>query len=216
MIRILMVDDHSMVRHALSAMLSALQDMQVVGEAANGREALNLCRKHLPDVVVMDVSMPDMNGIEATERIKAEFPKIRVVAVSMYTDTDLVERMIKAGASGYLLKNASFQELQTAVREAAAGRCYLSSTVTSVVLERFVRNPDQAPETMTSGLTPREREVLQLLAEGYRSKEIAELLSLSTRTVEHHRRQIMDRLGLKSVAALTKYAVKAGISSLEF
>lgn len=216
MILILIADDHTLVRQAVSGMLASEQDMQVVGEAANGRDALDLCRARKPDVVVMDVSMPDMNGIEATERIRSECPGTRVIGVSMHADPEFVGRMLKAGASGYLPKDAAFHELSVAVREAFAGRCYLSAAMTDMVVERFVRNPDQSKETAGSDLTPREREVLQLLAEGQTSKDIAERLSLSVRTVEHHRRQIMERLGLRSVAALTKYAVKMGLSSLEF
>jgi len=216
MIRILVVDDHTLVRQALSAMLAMQPDMQVVGEAATGREALGQCESRRPQVVVMDVSMPDMNGVEATERILAGHPGIRVVALSMHADAAWVERMLKAGAAGYLLKNSSFLDLQTAVREAAAGRCYLSPVVAGSLVERYVRNPAPPTGVAAPRLTAREREVLQLLAEGLSSKEIAERLSLSVRTVENHRRQIMERLGLRSVAALTKYAVKQGLTSLDF
>jgi DNA-binding NarL/FixJ family response regulator len=164
----------------------------------------------------MDVSMPDMNGVEATERIMAASPGTRVVGLSMHADPTTVERMLKAGAAGYLLKNSSFQEVQFAVREAVAGRCCLSPAVAGALVERFVRNPGEHQDAKAPRLTAREREVLQLLAEGASSKEIAERLSLSVRTVENHRRQIMERLGLRSVALLTKYAVMAGITSLEF
>ncbi|MBI9079491.1 MAG: response regulator transcription factor [Pseudodesulfovibrio sp.] len=216
MIRILIVDDHTLVRKGLGSMIMAEADMQVIGEAATGLESLELCRLHKPDVVVMDVSMPDMNGIEATERIMAECPGSRVVGVSMHADSFFVERMLKAGASGYLLKNSARLELLTAIREASVGRCYLSPAVTGSVVDRFVRHPDPDQESSMPQLTLREREVLQLLAEGNSSKEIAHHLSLSVRTVEHHRHQIMARLGLRSVAALTKYAIRSGLTSLEF
>ncbi|MEW5772432.1 MAG: response regulator transcription factor [Thermodesulfobacteriota bacterium] len=216
MIRILVVDDHTLVRQAVSAMLDMQDDMQVVGDASTGREAVELCVSRQPQVVVMDVTMPDMNGVEATERILASRPGTRIVGLTMHADPTTVARMLKAGAAGYLLKNSSFLDLQTAVREAAAGRCYLSPAVAGTLVERFVRSPAPSPEAAAPRLTTREREVLQLLAEGLTSKEIAERLSLSVRTVENHRRQIMERLGLRSVAALTKYAVKTGITSLDF
>ena len=216
MIRILVVDDHTLVRQAITNMLDLQPDMQVVGEAATGREALAVCAARQPNVVVMDLSMPDMNGVEATERITAEHPGVRVVALSMHADPCWVERMLKAGAAGYLLKNSSFIDLQSAVREAAAGRCYLSPVVAGALVERYVRSPAPPAEVSAPRLTVREREVLQLLAEGLSSKEIAERLNLSVRTVENHRRQIMERLGLRSVAALTKYAVKEGLTSLDF
>ena len=216
MISILMADDHTLVRQSVASMLANEKDIQIVGEAANGREALSLCRSLKPDVVVMDVSMPDMNGIEATERIVAECPGTKVVGLSMHADSAFVARMLKVGASGYLLKNSALNELKVAVREAYAGRSYLSPAVTGQILESYVRNPDKAKEISISRLTLREREVLQLLAEGCSSKEIADHLSLSVRTVEHHRRQIMKSLGIKSVASLTKYAIRLGLTSLEF
>lgn len=216
MIRILVVDDHTLVRQAIAAMLREQADFQVVGEAGTGREAVEMCALRQPQVVLMDVSMPDMNGVEATERIMAASPRTRVVGLSMHADPVSVERMLKAGAAGYLLKNSSFTEVQTAVRDVVAGLCHLSPAVAGALVERYVRNPGQAVEASAPRLTAREREVLQLLAEGLSSKGIAERLNLSVRTVENHRRQIMERLGLRSVAALTKYAVAAGITSLEF
>ncbi len=216
MIRILVVDDHTLVRQAIAAMLREQADFQVVGEAGTGREAVEMCALRQPQVVLMDVSMPDMNGVEATERIMAASPRTRVVGLSMHADPVSVERMLKAGAAGYLLKNSSFTEVQTAVRDVVAGLCHLSPVVAGALVERYVRNPGQAVEAAAPRLTAREREVLQLLAEGLSSKGIAERLNLSVRTVENHRRQIMERLGLRSVAALTKYAVAAGITSLEF
>ena len=216
MIRIVLADDHTLVRDALSHMLLAEQDMQVVGKAENGLEAQRICHLHQPDVVVMDVAMPGMNGIEATERILEKCPGTRVVAVSMHADPVFVERMLKAGASGYLLKNSASHELLTAIREVAAGRSYLSPSVTGAVVECLVRKHEQGHKLATPQLTLREREVLQLLAEGNSSKEIANHLSLSVRTVEHHRQQIMAHLGLKNLAALTKYAIKMGLTSLDF
>lgn len=214
MIRILVADDHTLMRQALAALLAAQEGLHVVAEAATGREALDQARTHRPDVIIMDVSMPDLNGVEATTRIKAECPGVKVVGLSMHADQPFVERMLKAGAVGYLLKSAAFQELHTAVREVMAGRCYLSPAVTGPLIERLVRGP--ASEAEQQALTPREREVLQLLAEGLTSKEIADRLSLSVRTVENHRRQIMERLQIKSVAALTKYAIRNGLTDLDF
>lgn len=216
MIRILVADDHTLLRQALAALLAAQEGLQVVAEASNGREALDKARAHCPDVIIMDVSMPDLNGVEATARIMEECPGVKVVGLSMHGDRAFVERMLKAGAVGYLLKSAAFQELHTAVREVMAGRCYLSPAVTGPLIERLVRGPALSAEVEQHPLTPREREVLQLLAEGLTSKDIADRLSLSVRTVENHRRQIMERLGIKSVAALTKYAIRNGLTDIDF
>jgi len=216
MIRILVVDDHALVRQGISALLGATEGMVVVGEAATGLEALTLCRDSKPDVVIMDVAMPDMNGVEAAERIRSVCPSARVLGLSMHAEPNFVERMLAAGAAGYLLKSSPLSDLQAAVHAVAEGHSFLSPAVTETVLDRYVRQPEKPQESASVALSLREREVLQLVAEGKTSKEIAEMLSMSVRTVEKHRLQIMKRLGLDSTAALIKYAIREGISSLDF
>jgi DNA-binding NarL/FixJ family response regulator len=212
MIRILVVDDHSLVRQGIAALLGATEGMVVVGQASTGMEAVPMCRDTTPDVVVMDVSMPDMNGVEATERIHGDCPEARVLGMSMHAEPSFVERMLMAGAAGYLLKNSPLPDLQAAVRAVAEGHAFFSPEVASMVLNRYVPHAEQARET----LKPAERKILQLVAEGKSSKEIGEMLCMSVRTVEKHRLQIMKRLGLKNMAALIKYAIKEGFSTLDF
>jgi DNA-binding NarL/FixJ family response regulator len=188
----------------------------VVGEAENGRQALRLVRELRPDIVVMDIGMPELNGIEATRQIKAEFPEIGVVALSMHKERRFVTGMLEAGASAYVLKSSAFQEVAAAISTVRGGRIFTSPQVTDMLMEDYIRRLAR-PETAAAPkpvLTPREREVLQLLAEGKSSKEIAGALHVSVNTVDTHRHRIMEKLDLHSVAELTKYAIREGFTSL--
>jgi two-component system response regulator NreC len=213
-LRILLVDDHQIVRQGLRTLLEKELDMEVVAEAGDGRAAVRLTREVSPQVVIMDVAMPDLNGIEATRQIVTEFPHVKVIALSMHADRRFVANMLKAGASGYLLKDAAFEELAQAIRTVAANRTYLSPAVSDIVVKDYLKGPKEEA-TAFSLLTAREREVLQLLAEGKSTREIADCLYVSVKTVETHRQQIMSKLDIRSVAELTKYAIREGLSSLD-
>jgi len=213
-IRILLADDHRIMREGLRALLEGQPGLSVLAEAENGRRAVQLARELRPDVIIMDVSMPDLNGIEATRQICESVPDSRVVALSIHSDRRFVLQMFKAGANGYLLKDCAFEELTRAIRSVSDGQAYLSPGIAGVVVGEFLRGlvngePSGAPE-----ITAREREVLQLMAEGKTTKEIAAQLQVSVKTVETHRRQLMEKLQLGSVAELTKYAIREGITTL--
>jgi DNA-binding NarL/FixJ family response regulator len=213
-IRILLVDDHKILRTGLRSLLQSQQNLEIVGEADNGRRAIELTKLLSPDVVIMDVGMPDLNGFEATGQVVAQVPKAKVLALSMHSDKRFVRRMFQAGAMGYLLKDASFDDLITAIQAVASNRIYLGPGIQDVVVKDYVRS-FSGTEVGSFSLTSREREVLQLLAEGKKTREIATFLHLSVKTIETHRKRIMDKLGLHSVAELTKYAVREGLTSLE-
>jgi DNA-binding NarL/FixJ family response regulator len=188
--------------------------MEVVAEAENGRMTLELARELSPDVIIMDITMPDLNGIEACRRLLAEAPEARVVALSMHSDEQFVEEMLEAGASGYLLKDCALEELSRAIRSAVAGQSYLSPGIAGIVVKTYQRDFPKGESPRSRVLTPREREVLQLVAEGNSSKKISALLHVSMKTVEAHRHQIMHKLNIHSVAELTKYAIRKGLTSL--
>lgn len=213
-IRILLADDHRLMRHGLRSLIQGEPDMEVIGEAENGRSAVRLAEELAPDVIVMDVAMPDLNGIEATRQVKDRTPAIEVLALSMHSDGPFVVRMLEAGAAGYLLKDTAFEQLATAIREVSEGRKYLCPEVTGPIVEDYLRRLSE-PEVAATPLSPREREVLQLLAEGMISKQIASELNISVKTIETHRSRLMKKLGIRSVAELTKYAIRHGITSLE-
>ncbi len=213
--RILLADDHRIVREGLRTMLESQPDMQVVGEAENGRDAVEMVKQLAPDVVVMDIGMPGLNGIEATRQVVAGDAPSRVIALSMHADRRFMSEMLKAGASGYLLKDGAFDELAIAIRSVVANKVYLSPGIADVVVEDYVRHLPKAEPSAFAALTPREREVLQLLAEGKATKQVAMVLHVSTKTVETHRRQLMEKLDLHSVAELTKYAIREGLTSVE-
>lgn len=214
-LRLLLADDHGMFREGLRALIEKQTDLEVVGEAANGREAVRLARDLTPTVVVMDVSMPDLGGVEATRRILKRSPKAKVIALSMHSDRRFVVEMLRAGAQGYLLKDCAYEELVCAIRTVAGGRVYLSPRIAGVVLEDCVRRAASEAAAPAPALTAREREVLQLLAEGHGTKQIAARLHVSTKTIDTHRHNIMNKLDIRSVAELTKYAVREGLTTLE-
>ena len=189
--------------------------MEVIGEAADGRAAVQMTHDMSPDVVVMDVGMPGLNGIEATRQIMNKEPDAKVVALSMHADRRFMGEMLKAGAKGYLLKDGAFEELANAIRSVVADKVYLSPRIADVVVDDYVRRQNGVEPSAFAKLTPREREVLQLMAEGRATKEIAMDLHVSIKTIETHRRQIMEKLQIYSVAELTKYAIREGLTSLD-
>jgi two-component system response regulator NreC len=213
-IKVLLADDHVMMRGGLRMVLEQHAELAVVGEAEDGRETVRLVKKLSPDVVVMDIAMPDMNGIEATRQIVEERPDVKVIALSMHSDRHFVSEMLKAGATGYLLKQCAVDELITAIKTVLKNQTYLSPCISGVVIDHFVRKTPKTESTAFSHLSDREREVLQLVAEGKTSKEIASQLNLSIKTVEAHRLNIMEKLNIHTVAELTKYAIREGLSSL--
>jgi len=186
----------------------------VVGEADDGRRTVQMVKELSPDIVIMDVAMPDLNGIEATRQITAEFPDVKVIAVSMHSDRRFVSEMLKAGASAYLSKDYAFDELENAIRTVISNKIYLSPDISGVVVENYVRQPQKPEESAFSLLSQREREVVQLLAEGKTSKEIADQLHVSVKTVETHRTNIMTKLNIHRLAELTKYAIREGLTPL--
>jgi DNA-binding NarL/FixJ family response regulator len=212
--RILLADDHKIVRDGLKALIEKELGMEVVAEAESGRKALRLARKLKPDVVIMDVSMPDLNGIDATRQILAEVPRVKVVALSMHSQKQFVEGMLKAGVCGYLLKDGAFEELINAVNTVMHGRFYLSPDITGVVVGDYLKFHRDHPNQNAKALTVREREVLQLIAEGQSVRNIAEKLHISVKTVETHRSHIMQKLDLHTVAELTKHAIREGLTAL--
>jgi len=214
-IRVLLVDDHKMMREGLRSLLDGASDIEVVGQAADGRAALDLVRTLSPDVVVMDIGMPELNGVEATRRIRAEHGRVRVVALSTHTDKRYVHHMLEAGACGYVLKIGAHEELLRAVRAASVGKTYLSPEIAGLVVERSMSPQSGGEVTAFSTLGAREREVLQLVAEGKTSGETARKMHISIKTVESHRRNIVQKLGLHGTAELTKYAIREGLTSLE-
>ena len=215
-IRVLIADDHKIMLAGLRSLLEKQTDFEVVGEADNGRKAVQMAQEKKPDVVVMDVSMPDLNGIEATTQIIESLPETRVIALSMHSDKRFVMGMLRAGASGYLLKDCASQELANAIVQVAGGKKYLSPEITGVVINDFLLGDSSEDVAIAaSQLSPREREVLQLIAEGWSTKQIASHLYVSIKTIETHRRQIMKKLDLHSIADLTKYAIREGLTSIE-
>lgn len=213
-LRILLVDDHELMRDGLRAMIEKEPELELAGEAASGRDAVARARELAPDVVIMDVAMKDVNGIEATRQILAERPQTKVVALSSHADRRYVTSILRAGASGYVLKANAYTELRRALEAAVVGRSFVSAQLVGGVVDS-VRTGGGEEGSVFERLGPREREVLQLLAEGLSSPEIGRRLHISTSTVETHRRNVMRKLDLHSVADLTKYAVREGLTALE-
>lgn len=208
-IRVVLAEDHLMFREALRTILEKARDVEVVGEAGDGRSALKLVRERSPNVLVLDIAMPEMNGIDAATSLHASHPRTRILALSAYCGKRYVEEMLKAGASGYVTKGSAGTELMRAIRALAEGKSYLCPEAASAVISTMGTSPDPG---VRASLGQREREVLQLIAEGHRSQQIAERLTISVATVEVHRRNIMRKLGMHSVAELTKYAIREGLT----
>lgn len=212
--RLLIADDHKIVRDGLRSLLEKQPDMDVVGEAKTGREAVRMAREKKPDVLIMDISMPDINGIEAAKKILAVQPGIRIIALSMHSEPVLVREMIQAGAHAFLLKECAFDELIAAVKSVLKNQTAMSKKIADIVIHDYVRQAHAAAPDPKPGLSDREMEVLQMVAEGLPTKAMAHRLGLSIKTVETHRQQIMKKLDLHSVAALTKYAIREGLTEL--
>jgi DNA-binding NarL/FixJ family response regulator len=213
-IKILLADDHKIMRAGLRSILEKEPDMEILGEAQNGLVALQLAKKLRPDLIIMDISMPDLNGIEATSRILAELSGLRVLALSMHSDRGFLIKMLKAGASGYLLKDCASEELIDAVHVIMKNRLYISPAMVDDMVRGYVQMASREDLSAFSVLTARERDVLQRLAEGKSVKEIAHDLNISVKTVETFRHRIEDKLHLNSIAELTKYAIREGLTSL--
>ena len=211
-IKIIVADDHKIILEGLRSLIDNEKDMEVVAEAVNGREAVHLVKEHAPDVVIMDINMPDLNGIEATRQITSKKSDSKVIALSMYSDKRYVAKMLQAGVKGYLLKDCAFDELIQAIRRVMANHIYLSPQVDDIVIGDYIKHLSREYD---NGLRSREREVLQLLAEGNTTKQISEKLTISIKTVESHRATLMKKLGFKTLAELTKYAIKEGIIAVE-
>jgi DNA-binding NarL/FixJ family response regulator len=211
-IRIILADDHAVLRHGLSKSFQSEKDMEVIAQAKDGRSTVELVKELSPDVVIMDIGMPDLNGIEATRQITRDCPRVKVIALSMHSGKNFIIEMFKAGASGYLLKDCEFDELVNAVRLVCNNKTYISPSISDVVVENYVRNFPEKKDSAFSVLTKREREVLQLLTEGKTTKQIARSLHISTKTVEVHRLNIMNKLKIDSIAQLTKYAIQEGLT----
>lgn len=213
-IKILLADDHKILRDGIRALLAKEPDFEVVGEADTGGTAIELACDLKPDVVIMDIGMPDMNGIEATREIMAKVPDIKVIALSMHSDKRFVSEMLKAGACGYLLKDSAFEELVTAIHTVISNRMYLSPVITDVAIHDYISLMTQDVKLVYSSLTPRERDVLKLLANGISTKRIAAELCVSIKTIESHRLRIMRKLDIHNLVDLTKYAIRIGLTSL--
>lgn len=214
-IKVLFADDHKIVRDGLNALLEKEADMEVVAVADDGRKAVQSARDLLPHVVVMDIGMPGLNGIEATRCITAENPSVRVLVLSMHSARRYVLDALSAGAKGYILKDCAAEELARAIRAVAANETYLSTKVADIIVKDYMKSCADTEPDAVQRLSKREREVLQLIAEGHTTKEIAYLFSLSIKTVETHRQQLMKKLDLQTVAGLTRFAIREGLSPLE-
>ncbi|MFQ6036744.1 MAG: response regulator, partial [Sedimentisphaerales bacterium] len=213
--QILLVDDHAITREGLRSLIEKQPDMEVVGEAEDGRKAFDLVRELLPDIVITDITMPNLNGVDATRQIVRQFPKVKVIALSIHSNRAFVADMLKAGASGYVLKECTFDELVEAIRTVADDGVYLSPKVAGVVVSDYVQRLFRIAESPLEALTERERVVLQLIGEGKNTKQIALQLHVSTKTIEANRHRIMEKLGARSIAELVKIAVLGGLTSLE-
>jgi DNA-binding NarL/FixJ family response regulator len=216
-IRVLLADDHALVRAGIRSLLQNIGEVEVVAEADDGREALKLIASLQPDIVLMDIAMPNLNGLEAAMRVTKEFPNVRVIILSMHANEEYVLQSLRAGAAGYLLKGARAAELELAVASVARGETYLSPAASKHVIVDYVQRSagdalsSQDERSPVERLTPRQREILQLIAEGHSTKEIAHTLNISVKTAETHRTQIMERLGIHDIAGLVRYAIRAGL-----
>lgn len=213
-IKIFIADDHRMVREGLKTLLERHEGFTIIGEAADGLSALHQVKTLAPDIVIMDISMPGLNGIEATRMILAENSSARIIALSMHSDRRFIFESLKAGARGFILKECAFEELVHAITTTMEGNIYLSSKITDVLVKDFVASKASDANSAFAILTPREREVLQMLSEGCTTKAMALKLGVSAKTIETHRLQLMNKLGIHSIAELTKYAIKEGLTTI--
>jgi DNA-binding NarL/FixJ family response regulator len=209
-IRVLIADDHGLVRAGIRALLEKQSTIEVVDEAGNGREALRLVRQHRPDLVLMDIAMPEINGLEVVRRLAKDFPKVRSIILSMHADEEHVWQALQAGAAGYLVKGSSLAELELAIKSVAQGETYLSPGVSGPVIKEYIRRTSHEGDSADS-LTTRQREILQMIAEGKTMKQIALILGINVKTVESHRAQLMKRLGVQDIASLVRHALKMGL-----
>ena len=209
-IRIILADDHTLVRAGINSLLKQIPYIKVIAEADNGRKALQLARELEPDIVLMDIAMKEMNGLESTSRLTKKHPKTKVIILSMYANEDYVLKAFSVGASGYLLKDAAASELETAIKEVSLGKTYISPSISKHLVNAY-KNPTNLKEKLYEKLTPRQREVLQLIAEGKSTKEIAFTLNLSVKTVETHRAQLMERLEIYDIPGLVRHAISKGL-----
>jgi DNA-binding NarL/FixJ family response regulator len=214
-VRILLADDHRIMRDGLKALLEKHASLEVVAEADNGLQTLELARETRPDIVIMDIAMPDLNGIEATRQLKGELPEVRVIALSMHSDRRFVTEVLKAGALAYVLKQSAFEDLVEAIRAVKAGRRFLSGEILDAVVGDYLGQIAGSNYPAFLRLSDRERQVLQLIAEGNTTKEIAFKLHVSVKTVETHRQNLMNKLDIRSLAGLTKFAIREGLTDLE-
>lgn len=210
-VRVLLADDHALVRSGIRSLLQSLDNVEVVGEAGDGDTALKLIEQLAPDIVLMDITMPGLNGLEALPRIRTAFPAVRVIILSMHTNEAYVSKALRSGAVGYLLKDAATIELELALQAVSRGDTYLSPAVSKQLIADHVRR--DTPAAAADPLTPRQREILQAIAEGHTTQQIAQRLKISVKTVEAHRAQLMDRLDIHDVAGLVRYAIKIGLIS---
>ncbi|HAD80930.1 MAG: DNA-binding response regulator [Candidatus Edwardsbacteria bacterium RIFOXYD12_FULL_50_11] len=213
-LKIIIADDHKIVREGLKTLLEKQSGIKVVAETSDGLAVVKLAQEHLPDLVIMDITMPGLNGIGATRRVKEICPAAKIMILSMHADRRYVMEALKAGAMGYLLKDSAFEELIQAIKSIVKGKIYLSSDITDVLVRDYLINERDADPSVYSLLSAREREVLQLLAEGKSTRQTADKLSISVKTVETHRQQLMQKLNLRGIAELTKYAVREGLTTL--
>ncbi|HKJ67887.1 MAG TPA: response regulator transcription factor [bacterium] len=214
-IKLLLADDHEIILEGLHTLLSKEPDLEVVGEVKDGRQAVKAAQELEPDIVIMDITMPSLNGIEATRQMVEDLPDIKILVLSMHMGREYVAEALEAGASGYLLKDCAFQELIKAIRAVSNGKVYLSQEITSLVVDDYVHKLSNMKDVKRDTLTSREREVLQLIAEGKSTKQIADLLFLSPKTIETYRSRLKNKLNMDSIADLTKYALREGLTSLD-
>ena len=210
-IRLLLADDHTILRDGIRALLDDQADIEVIGEAEDGLSTVKMVAKLKPDVVIMDIAMPMLNGLEATRQIQRDYPQVRVLILTMHENEEYIRQVLAAGALGYVLKDAAAHDLLGAIRAVYRGEAVLSPAITRLVIEDYLRWGDIRPADISNGLTPREREILQLIAEGYTNKEIAEILSLSVKTIQSHRSNLMSKLDLHDRGELIKYAIQKKI-----
>ncbi|HHS50897.1 MAG TPA: response regulator transcription factor [candidate division Zixibacteria bacterium] len=215
MIKVIIADDHKIFRQGITRLIKDCEGIEVVGEAENGRQVVELAREISPDVVLMDISMQEMNGIDATRKILSDNPSVKVIALTIHSDRSFIAEMLKAGAVGYLLKDCAFEELESAIRVVAVGMSYLSPSIAKVIVRDYINISSGESEAAPNDITHREREVLQLIAEGHSTKQIAFELGVSIKTIETHRRNIMKKLDATSIAELVKAGIRMGLTTLE-